>query len=99
VKKFTRQTVKDLKGPVTVVMGKKRRVTFIECPNDLNSMIVRLALMTCSGSLSPPLLPPCLFWIPFPPLFFLPACSEAGDCEGVGPLPVAGVSLPSDVFG
>jgi hypothetical protein len=40
VKKFTRQTVKDLKGPVTVVMGKKRRVTFIECPNDLNSMIV-----------------------------------------------------------
>ncbi len=50
VKKFTKQTVKDLQGPVTVVMGKKRRVTFIECPNDLNSMIVRVQLLGVSGT-------------------------------------------------
>ena len=26
-------------GPVTVVSGKKQRLTFIECPNDVNYMI------------------------------------------------------------
>ena len=26
-------------GPITVVSGKHRRITFIECPTDLNSMI------------------------------------------------------------
>jgi hypothetical protein len=41
VKKFTRHTVKDVRGPITVVMNKKRRLTLIECPNDINSMIVR----------------------------------------------------------
>jgi ribosome biogenesis protein BMS1 len=28
----------QIKGPVTVVAGKKKRVTFFECPNDINSM-------------------------------------------------------------
>ncbi|CAG8503303.1 7604_t:CDS:10, partial [Diversispora eburnea] len=28
-----------LKGPITVVSGKKRRLTFIECTNDMNCMI------------------------------------------------------------
>ena len=28
----------DIKGPLTLVAGKKRRLTFIECANDLNSM-------------------------------------------------------------
>ena len=28
-----------MKGPITLVSGKKRRLTFIECNNDLNSMI------------------------------------------------------------
>ena len=26
-------------GPITVVTGKQRRLTLLECPNDLNSMI------------------------------------------------------------
>ena len=26
-------------GPVTIVSGKKRRITFIECNNDVNAMI------------------------------------------------------------
>lgn len=29
----------EIKGPVTVVTGKDRRITFFECPNDLNAMI------------------------------------------------------------
>jgi ribosome biogenesis protein BMS1 len=39
IKKYTRHSMGDIHGPVTVVSGKKRRLTFFECPNDLNSMI------------------------------------------------------------
>lgn len=39
VRKYCRQTLTDTKGPITVVAGKKRRITLIECANDLNSMI------------------------------------------------------------
>ncbi|KAI0317640.1 hypothetical protein OF83DRAFT_1058332 [Amylostereum chailletii] len=39
VRRYTKQTLNDIRGPVTIVSGKKRRITFIECNNDLNSMI------------------------------------------------------------
>lgn len=39
VRRFTKHTVNELNGPVTVVSGKKRRVTFYECPCDLNAMV------------------------------------------------------------
>jgi len=39
VRRYTKQTLNDVKGPVTVVSGKKRRLTFVECNNDLSSMI------------------------------------------------------------
>ncbi|XP_065583035.1 ribosome biogenesis protein BMS1 homolog isoform X2 [Artemia franciscana] len=39
IKNFTRQNLSEINGPVTIVCGKKRRVTFIECNNDINSMI------------------------------------------------------------
>ncbi|CAG7725438.1 unnamed protein product [Allacma fusca] len=39
VKNYTRHSLSDVKGPVTIVSGKKRRLTFIECNNDINSMI------------------------------------------------------------
>ena len=39
VKKYTRHVISEIKGPITVVTSKNRRVTFCECPNDLNSMI------------------------------------------------------------
>jgi len=29
----------EIKGPITVVSGKKQRLTFMECSNDMNSMI------------------------------------------------------------
>ncbi|EEC07163.1 ribosome biogenesis protein bms1, putative [Ixodes scapularis] len=39
IKNFTRQFVSTITGPVTIVSGKKRRLTLIECNNDINCMI------------------------------------------------------------
>lgn len=39
IRNFTRQKLNHIQGPVTVVTNKKRRLTFYECGNDLNSMI------------------------------------------------------------
>ncbi|XP_078492476.1 ribosome biogenesis protein BMS1 homolog [Ciona intestinalis] len=39
LKNYTRQKVSEIKGPVTLVSGKHRRLTLIECNNDLTSMI------------------------------------------------------------
>uniref|UniRef100_A0A667ZBR4 BMS1 ribosome biogenesis factor n=1 Tax=Myripristis murdjan TaxID=586833 RepID=A0A667ZBR4_9TELE len=39
IKNFTRRSSEDICGPVTIVSGKKRRLTFIECSNDINTMI------------------------------------------------------------
>nr|CAI5861220.1 unnamed protein product [Callosobruchus analis] len=55
IKLFTKMPLNDIKGPVTVVTGKKRRVTFIECNNDINSMIdiakvADLVLLLCDAS-------------------------------------------------
>ena len=55
VRRYSRQTLQEAKGPITVVGGKRRRLTFIECNNDLNSMIdigkvVDLVLLMIDGS-------------------------------------------------
>ncbi|XP_077998767.1 ribosome biogenesis protein BMS1 homolog [Glandiceps talaboti] len=39
IKTFTRQNLTNIQGPVTIVSGKKRRLTFLECNNDINCMI------------------------------------------------------------
>lgn len=39
IKHYTKQDIKDVKGPVTLVAGKSRRLTFIECPQDMTAMI------------------------------------------------------------
>lgn len=39
IRNYTRQKLNNIKGPVTVVTSKNRRLTLIECNNDLNSMI------------------------------------------------------------
>lgn len=39
VKRYSKQNLAEVKGPITVVSGKKQRLTFIECGSDLNSMI------------------------------------------------------------
>lgn len=55
VKRYTKQTLSEVKGPITVVSGKRRRLTFIECNNNLNSMIdigkvADLVLLMIDGS-------------------------------------------------
>ncbi|KAI8927930.1 hypothetical protein BC831DRAFT_503643 [Entophlyctis helioformis] len=39
IKRYSKHSLGEIHGPVTVVSGKARRLTFIECNNDLNSMI------------------------------------------------------------
>eukprot|EP00891_Asterochloris_glomerata_P004383 jgi/Astpho2/4383/e_gw1.00067.3.1_t len=39
VKHYVNQSLGEVKGPITLVAGKTRRLTFVECPQDLNGMI------------------------------------------------------------
>ncbi|PVF98480.1 DUF663-domain-containing protein [Serendipita vermifera] len=39
IRRYTKHTLSEIKGPITVVAGKKKRLTIVECNNDLNSMI------------------------------------------------------------
>ena len=39
VKHYARQNITDTKGPISVISGKNRRITLIECPKDLPGMI------------------------------------------------------------
>ncbi|KAG8749146.1 Glycoside hydrolase 2 (Mannanase, beta-galactosidase) [Serendipita sp. 396] len=39
VRRYTKHTLSEVKGPITLVAGKKKRLTIVECNNDLNSMI------------------------------------------------------------
>ncbi|PRP84524.1 hypothetical protein PROFUN_05859 [Planoprotostelium fungivorum] len=39
LRNYTPERIDEINGPITVVTGKQRRITFFECPNDLNSMI------------------------------------------------------------
>ncbi|GJN02820.1 hypothetical protein PR202_ga20206 [Eleusine coracana subsp. coracana] len=55
VKRYTKQNLSEVCGPITVVSGKSRRVQFLECPNDINGMIdaakiADLALLLIDGS-------------------------------------------------
>lgn len=55
IKLFTKSPLVEIKGPVTIVTGKKRRITFMECNNDINSMIdlakvADLVLLLCDAS-------------------------------------------------
>ncbi|KAL4178746.1 hypothetical protein AMTRI_Chr13g116660 [Amborella trichopoda] len=55
VKHYTKHNLSDVRGPITIVSGKQRRVQFVECPNDVNGMIdaakfADLALLLIDGS-------------------------------------------------
>ncbi|KAI3937880.1 hypothetical protein MKW92_004483, partial [Papaver armeniacum] len=39
VKHFTREHHSDIRGPITISIGKKRRLQFVECPDDIHGMI------------------------------------------------------------
>lgn len=55
IKSYVKQPLTNILGPVTLVSGKKRRITFMECNNDINSMIdiakvADLVLLLIDGS-------------------------------------------------
>ncbi|XP_044743641.1 ribosome biogenesis protein BMS1 homolog [Chrysoperla carnea] len=55
IKSYTKSPLTNIQGPVTIVTGKKRRITFIECNNDINCMIdiakvADLVLLLCDAS-------------------------------------------------
>lgn len=55
VKHYTKHNLPEVQGPLTIVSGKKRRLQFVECPNDINGMIdaakfADLALLLIDGS-------------------------------------------------
>ncbi|GAA93772.1 uncharacterized protein L969DRAFT_92309 [Mixia osmundae IAM 14324] len=55
VRRYTKTTLSDIRGPVTVVTGKARRLTLVECPNDLGAIIdiskvADLVLLLIDGS-------------------------------------------------
>ncbi|KAF4520335.1 hypothetical protein B566_EDAN004395 [Ephemera danica] len=39
IRNFTKKPLTSIRGPVTIVSSKKRRITIVECNNDINSMI------------------------------------------------------------
>lgn len=55
IKSFIKTNVTNTDGPITIVTSKKRRITLIECNNDVNSMIdiakcADLVLLLCDAS-------------------------------------------------
>ncbi|KAK9150616.1 hypothetical protein Syun_008925 [Stephania yunnanensis] len=55
VKHYTKQNLPEVRGPITIVSGKQRRLQFVECPNDINGMIdaakfADIALLLIDGS-------------------------------------------------
>ncbi|KAG5944399.1 hypothetical protein E4U59_007287 [Claviceps monticola] len=39
VRRYAKETLSDPQGPITVVTSKKQRLTFVECPNQLEAMV------------------------------------------------------------
>ncbi len=39
IRRYAKETISEPQGPITVVTSKKQRLTFIECPNELEGMI------------------------------------------------------------
>ncbi|KAK7257890.1 hypothetical protein RIF29_32200 [Crotalaria pallida] len=55
IKHYTKHNLPEVRGPITIVSGKQRRLQFVECPNDVNGMIdaakfADLALLLVDGS-------------------------------------------------
>jgi hypothetical protein len=54
VKHYLQQGVSEIKGPVSLVTGKRKRVTFIEVPNDITEMTDAAKVADYVSSLSSP---------------------------------------------
>lgn len=42
IKHYTRQSLSEVRGPITIVAGKQRRLTFVECPQVTPRLVVGL---------------------------------------------------------
>ena len=47
IKHWVRQDVRDVRGPVTLVTGKSRRLTLLECPQELGPMMDAAKVSAC----------------------------------------------------
>jgi hypothetical protein len=48
IKHWVRQDVRDVRGPVTLVTGKSRRLTLLECPQELGPMMDAAKVSACA---------------------------------------------------
>ncbi|CAJ2514266.1 Uu.00g023850.m01.CDS01 [Anthostomella pinea] len=39
IRRYTKESITDPQGPITVVTSRKQRLTFLECPNELEAMV------------------------------------------------------------
>lgn len=39
IRRYAKETISDPQGPITVVTSKKQRLTFVECPNEMEAMV------------------------------------------------------------
>jgi ribosome biogenesis protein BMS1 len=39
IRRYAKETLSEPTGPITVVTSKKQRLTFVECPNELEAMV------------------------------------------------------------
>ncbi|OTB03285.1 hypothetical protein M426DRAFT_321848 [Hypoxylon sp. CI-4A] len=39
IRRYTKETISEPQGPITIVTSKKQRLTFVECPNELEAMV------------------------------------------------------------
>lgn len=39
IKHYTDQSLENIQGPIRVLTGNRRRIQFVECPNNMNGMI------------------------------------------------------------
>ncbi|PHH60773.1 hypothetical protein CDD81_1170 [Ophiocordyceps australis] len=39
IRRYTKETISDPQGPITIVTSKKQRLTLLECPNQLEAMV------------------------------------------------------------
>ena len=39
IRRYAKETISDPVGPITIVTSKKQRLTFVECPNELEAMV------------------------------------------------------------
>ena len=53
VRHYTKHSLSEVKGPITVVSGKSRRLTFVECPQVRKPLAILMCMYSCKLSQLP----------------------------------------------